>query len=114
MKITVIEKDLNKANQIRQSAKKPADVDMTKNCLVATAIRRTKNPEKLCVGVSRVWIDEVKYYIPEQVTSLIELWLGDHIDKDKMKEQNQAVLAQLPFTFELTNDETLTMDGTLV
>lgn len=107
MKITITDKDLNKANQIRQSAKKSTDVDMTTDCLLATAIKRTKSPESLSVALCRAWIDGVKYYIPEEITVLIELWIGDHVDKAKMKDQNEAVLARLPVTLNLVSEEEL-------
>ena len=110
MKVTITEKDLNKATQLRQAAKKLTDVDMSTDCLVATAIKRIKNPETLCVGIYRAWVNDVKYYIPQHVTELIELWIGDHVDKNKMKAQNEAVLSQLPLTFELLSaDEGLTL-----
>ncbi len=114
MKITITEKDLNKANQIRQSAKKSENVNMATDCLLATTIKRIKNPDDLEVYIYRAWIDGTKYYIPEHVTKLIELWLGDHIDKDKMKAQNQAVLAQLPLTFNLLSEEDLTLSYSLL
>ena len=104
MKVTITEKDLNKATQLCHARKRPKGVTLVTDCLFATALKRTKNPEELSVGVYKLWMDGVKYYLPKEATELIELWIGEHVDVDRMKAQHQAVLVQLPISFELTSE----------